>query len=694
MIGGNKQLVTTSNIDGFKSRLLNLAQNGLWSELEEEVVSFQLDGSPISVFSDGIWDFTPYKVGTESTLLNFQFPGGAIYPQLVRELKVVALAYVYHSRRTYRIGSIRGKIDCLKRLIIALFQAETFSLDGLTIENLKSLIKNGQYSPRELDIGPINNLNDLGDFLPFEVNFSERLTLRKLRVTQLQREQHPVIPLRVYLSALSSYTDEVRHWHPYKEQLEQAVQTAFEYEQYQANRMLKLLRNGQCGVSQVFNNADKRYFKFISELKKHKVPLVDHGTMELWDALWDKCEPQIRTDFYEPFPVVQIGNKQFTSHSEIKVFCRKLDTKCRYLILCLSGMRSNELLQITPEFGAQVISLDGIDIHLFHTRQQKITPGYQGHNDVYVTTRIGHIAFELLNALNRPVRRWLQANGQKGWLLNSLKRFRLPVSISSSSNVLNSLTSLFSKENNSFSIELNSDDIEMLRRSDPEKTFNIGDRWHLTPHQLRRSLAYYLVGMQLADYPQLKQQFSHYSIAMTMYYARNASSFGKMYHDLELEKVRQQARLYSDLASKAMHGVKLGGGQGKNMFSERFTDRDISPAYFEKEIKSGRKHIHALAPGMYCINHTCSMRIGIDLSECTDCDWSIIESAAYAKAARQESIHILEALKLRNELSADIAAFHSVRIRAAEKVMADMELEFEQYQPPAYASDWLISSTV
>lgn len=88
------------------------------------------------------------------------------------------------------------------------------------------------------------------------------------------------------------------------------------------------------------------------------------------------------------------------------------------------------------------------------------------------------------------------------------------------------------------------------------------------------------------------------------------------------------------------------------------------------------------------------MRIGIDLSECTDCDWSIIESAAYAKAARQESIHILETLKLRNELSADIAAFHSVRIRAAEKVMADMELDFEQYQPPAYASDWLISSTV
>ncbi|MBF4279790.1 site-specific integrase, partial [Vibrio anguillarum] len=110
--------------------------------------------------------------------------------------------------------------------------------------------------------------------------------------------------------------------------------------------------------------------------------------------------------------------------------------------------------------------------------------------------------------------------------------FRTPISVNSSTRVLHSLSKLFfSTQEEQLSVVLNSDDIEMLRRSDPEKTFNIGERWHLTPHQLRRSLAYYLVGMQLADYPQLKQQFSHYSIAMTMYYARNASSFRKMYHD-------------------------------------------------------------------------------------------------------------------------------------------------------------------
>lgn len=694
MISVNNQLATISSVEHFKDKLLYLAQHGLWNELEHETVSFQLDGTPISVFSDDTWDFTPFKVGTEISVLNFKFPNHTMPLRLVQELKVTALAYIYHSRYTYRINSIRSKIDSLKRLAIAVSQANLFTFDGLTIEILKTLTKKGDYKPREIDIGPINSFNDLADFLPFEVHFTERLTLRKLRISQPLKEQHPVIPLRIYLAALKAFTDEIQYWHSYKESLEYVVQAAFEYERNQASRLLKRLRNGQCGVSQVFNNADKKYVKFISELKKHKVPLIDYEESELWDTLWDACNPQIRTDFYESFPVKKVGNKSFGSHHEIKDFCRQLDTKCRYLVLCLSGMRSNELLQITPDFGAQVITLDGIDIHLFHTRQQKITLGYQGHNDVYVTTRTGHLAYELLNAINRPIRSWYKEQGRKGWFLNTFTHFRKPRSVHRSGHVLVSLAKLFAAQKLDFSVELNSDDIEMLRRSDPEKAFNIGDKWHLTPHQLRRSLAYYLVGMQLADYPQLKQQFSHYSIAMTMYYARNASSFRKMYHDLEKESVRQQARLYFNLTNKAKHGVKLGGGQGKNMFVESFTDRDISLAYFEKELKSGRKHIHALAPGMYCINQTCSMRIGIELSECTDCDWAIIESAAYAQAARLESIHILESLNSRRELSADIAAFHTVRIRAAEKIMIDMEVEFEQYQLPANTSDWLISSTV
>lgn len=690
MLDGNFQHDQNIELDEVKSRLLYLVTEELWDELEEEVVSFNFGGQPISIFAEDVWDFKPYRVGTEYTTLNFKFSDNYVAPSLLIELKSIALAFIYHSQYAYRINSVISKVNSLKRLAISLTKSGIETFDGLTIDCIRKLIKKDSYLPREVDLAPLNSLNDLSDYLPFKTNFVEKLTLKKLKVLQPDKEQHPVIPLRIYLAALDTYTNTVQYWHSFKKQLEQAIQDAIDYEHNQIRRMLKRLRNKECGVGQVFNNNDKKYHEFVSKLNKHQVPIADYEGNPKWDTIWRDVQPQVRTDFFEKFVPRKIGNKTFDSHRELKSFCLHLDRVCRYLVLCLSGMRSNELLQITPDSGAQVITLDGIDIHLFHTKQQKITLGYQGYDDVYVTTKNGHLAYELLNSLNRPVRNWLGCKNQKTWLLNNLQHFQQPKSINRSGNILQSLTRLFSSKKQEFSIELNSSDVEMLRRSDPEKEFNIGDKWHLTPHQLRRSLAYYLIGMQLADYPQLKQQFSHYSIAMTMYYARNASSFQKMFHDLEKEKVRQQVQLYSRLAGKAYSGEKLGGGQGKNMYSESYIDRDISSKYYEKEIKSGRKHIHALAPGMYCINNTCSMRIGIEIGECVDCDWAVIESGAYAQAVRQESINILEGLQSKGQLTADIIAFQEVRIRSAEKILNDLDISYIPYQ----SSEWLITSTI
>ncbi|MFT4060462.1 MAG: hypothetical protein QM652_13045 [Legionella sp.] len=666
--------------DEFKENLLDLTKKQNWIGLDNTSISCDFNRSSITKFKDEVWDFRIYKVGTETTLINFGFKENDISPQLIRELKTVALAYIFHSRHAYRISTVRLKIDCLKKLVRALNQEKIFTFNGLNINHIKKLIKKEIYTPLEIDLAPLNSLSDLADFLPFSVSLEERLTLKKLRVKQPSKEQHPVIPFRIYLSALQTYISEIQYWHQYKDQLEHAVKIAFEYEREQSDKLIKKLRHGKCDIGQIFNKSDKNFQNFTSALKKFNVPLIDYEKSETWNKLWDKHFPHIRTDYYEKFPAIKIENEYFDSPNKIKNFCRNLDTRCRYVVLCLSGMRSNELLQIVPEIGAQVITLDGVDIHIFHTKQQKITLGYQGHDDVYVTTKNGHLAYDLLNALNSPIRQWHKDNGLKPWFLNTFTHFRQPRSVHRSGHVLISLNKLFTLKNQKFSVELDANDIEMLRRSDPEKTFSIGDKWNLTPHQLRRSLAYYLVGMHLADYPQLKQQFSHYSIAMTMYYSRNSSSFSKMYSDLEQEKIRQQANLLSNISLKAKLGHNLGGGYGKFLYQQDFNDRDMSSKYFEKEIKSGRKHIHAIAPGMYCINRACSMRIGIEFPECVDCDWSIIESTAYAQAVRQESINILEVLSIEGQLSDDIYEFHKIRIQAAEKIMQSMNLNFEPYK--------------
>lgn len=98
---------------------------------------------------------------------------------------------------------------------------------------------------------------------------------------------------------------------------------------------------------------------------------------------------------------------------------------------------------------------------------------------------------------------------------------------------------------------LTSDDLIDLKISDPNLSFNAGEIYKFSGHQLRRSFAYYLIGYELCAFPQLKQQFSHVSMAMTRHYAKNASKFQKirkeeqnLAHALDDERINQKAQVY------------------------------------------------------------------------------------------------------------------------------------------------------
>jgi integrase len=73
------------------------------------------------------------------------------------------------------------------------------------------------------------------------------------------------------------------------------------------------------------------------------------------------------------------------------------------------------------------------------------------------------------------------------------------------------------------------DDLLELERIDPhrawrsEPRFQIGQRWHFTPHQLRRSLALYAQRSGLVSLPSLKRQLHHITAEMSLYYARGSA---------------------------------------------------------------------------------------------------------------------------------------------------------------------------
>ena len=158
MLDGNFQHDQNTGLDDVKSRLLYLVTEKLWDELEEEVVSHNFDGQPISLFAEEVWDFEPYRVGTEYTTLNFKLTENEIAPSLLIELKSIALAFIYHSQYAYRINSVISKVNSLKRLAVSLTENGIETFDGLTIDCIKNLIKINSYLPREIDLSPLNSL--------------------------------------------------------------------------------------------------------------------------------------------------------------------------------------------------------------------------------------------------------------------------------------------------------------------------------------------------------------------------------------------------------------------------------------------------------------------------------------------------------------------------------------------------------
>lgn len=85
------------------------------------------------------------------------------------------------------------------------------------------------------------------------------------------------------------------------------------------------------------------------------------------------------------------------------------------------------------------------------------------------------------------------------------------------------------------------------------------------------------------------------------------------------------------------------------------------------------QHLHAIAPGMYCTNTQCSMRINIDLSECVDCEYDFIENAVYAESSRMDAMRNVEFLKENNELNSSSATKYFMQVKAAEAIMDDFD---------------------
>ncbi|WMB75073.1 integrase [Shewanella oncorhynchi] len=703
--------------DYLQQELLPALLRGDWEELDKMVV-YQ-DQKKTILFGEDIWAFrySDYKgSGIANLIFNIepkQEENVIVLHQkgrhMLNQMKCVALAEMWFSVKHTELASINNKKNSLRKDIAQLIKRGINSFEELNQGYLEILVSEGWYDiSRSYCFIGLNNLVHLKGLLPFKVNFSHQ-THKIHNVSSDAQNGKVVIPPRIYFAALKEYSEDIVKAYGLRDEIEQAVEQMISLYENELERKILRIRKGY--GHKPSDSYVKSWEQFTQALNKNGITLVDKGEDPRWMQIFTSIQPriQISGERLRSFRA-HIGNTCY-GWGDFRRYLRSLNTESSWLCLTLSGMRVDELYKISPVYGAQRMTFNknGCEsetgketIYFLTTRQSKITLSSQTKNDTFVTTQAGWKAFHMLNAINTPYRKRFEKKYNHRMFAN-LKDIAFPNPIGKSA-LHTVINTTFNRDK--FDFTLTAEDMAYLQTSDPAQTsFNQGDKFHFSPHQTRRTLAYYLIGYELCSFPALKQQFSHLSMAMTRWYARNAYSFEKLYSEIQKERVTQQAEIFARIYQKMANGKRIAGGkgqaavaeisrQGESYFEDGLSKRKLSIDYWIDRLTNGKEHLHAIAPGMYCTNTQCSMRINIDLSECVDCEYDFIENAVYAESSRMDAMRNIEFLKENNELNSSSATKYLMQVKAAEAIMDDLGFKYEKYEIAEDVLNLVIDTTM
>ncbi|CAK3521922.1 Integrase [Vibrio crassostreae] len=695
--------------DYLQDVLLPALLRGDWNELDKMII-YQ-DSKTTIYFGEDCWDYRKtelrdvrfsFKVESEEdTAVNImRFKRDDL--TLKNQIKCVVLARMYFTTEKVKMDSIRNHLWPILNHAKSMLDRNVDSFEALTIDSLKDLIDDGMDFSDAFALSSLNSIFNAQEVLPFCVNYTQ-LTRKLLKLDELKHEQHCVIPPRIYFAALNDFSADIEAAYANRDEIEKAVEYMVTCEQKALKESIYKIRHGEAFSVHL---SLKSNVEFFEALEAKGVEIADGGTDKRWMAIYKKMQPTLgignRLDDFQ----VKIGETKY-NWADLRRYLRDLNCKAAWLCMALSGMRRDELYRMHPNFGAQKLTFNvdrddtkeetkkgtkkGIGketIYFLTTRQSKITMNSQTKDDVFVTTINGFKAFYVLSAIHTPLRSYFPKK-QSHRMFATLTSTKFPSAIGKEG--LGAGIKIYFNKRHGFDLTLTSNDMKYLDVSDDtQERFVEGSNFHFTNHQLRRSLAFYLIGYELCSFPALKQQFGHFSMAMTRWYARNANSYKTFWNEVQDERISQQADIYVRIFEKMANGERVAGGKGKtylktiakegeNYFEDGVNKRLLSRQYWIEKLRDGDEHLHAVAVGMYCSNDDCSMRLNIDLTECTDCEWDYIENVVYAEGARMDAMRNLNLLIEYNDLNSSSATKYYMQIKAAERIMTDLNFVFTPY---------------
>ncbi|GLS89079.1 hypothetical protein GCM10007916_01460 [Psychromonas marina] len=692
---------------------------GNWDQFEELDIGFDQTGQSLGKIGDNeAWKkLQPFfePEATKNNALDFSLDGKIIERNLQNELKSLILKMMWISPKYHSYDSIYKTLTVLKKLVNPLISEGVNSLSHVNFDNLERWIIEGATDidfRRGGSYGPINKLFIEKNGLPFSVKLTSTLNHSDFKLTLKEQNQYPVIPLRLYYRALCEAESLINYLFSIRDKIE-AISTYlvnFQDNIYKGyakylHQGIRKRKNGEYiwrlsnanRLDKVRNQVFKeKFLGLTSPTEKQIIALIQEYQISVNPSFYDVCYPNRE---------ITLASNKINTAQQAQTVLSKYSGGCIWTLLAKSGMRGDEIAQLHTTDGCILEVISNQKIYILNADLSKTVKGSQSTQDEFVTTELGMKAYEILQSIYRPLRNnYPESKKFFRMLENGFGEIsKKSIARQAKKWFYNTLAS---------ELTLTNQDIKDLKISEPEKTFKLGEKYEFSCHQLRRSFAYYLIGYELLSFPQLKQQFSHISLAMTRHYAKNASKFQKLRKKkgknknlctaIDDERVQQKAQIYLNIYHRLANKERVAGGKGKafakrrterndnNLFTDKTNNDTLTLEYWENIVRNGQRHIHVVAPGIFCTSANCSLRTQVNLIECVDCNNDYIVDAVYAEAMRKEAEEHMYYDITYNELTPQTASELYIKITAAERIMDDLGVDYESVELPQEVQDMLI----
>ena len=715
----NKLLKAQENVGPHANYLMDVLkpaiERGDWDELENIDIGFTVTGQSIGkIGDDEAWrKLQPYfdPKPKQSLTIDFTLDGKVIERNLKNQLKTLLLKMMWLSPHHHSFNTFRDALSDLKKVIAPLLNEGFNTMSALNFDRLETWVITGFTDidfEREQVYNGLNRLYKEARGLPFEVNLTKKLNASDFGLVIKEPEQYTVIPQRLYYLGLQKSEALINEAYALRDELGQLAEyiatyfnKAYEgYAKYLVSNESRL-KNGK--IRWYLAKSGKENKKCTLAFQQAFAALHSPNEEEAL-ALIRLHKPKIHSDYIGKLHTehkLTIGTWTISNLKEARSFFKTLNGGCLWGLMARTGMRADEMYDLNTAQGCTTEIIKRQEIHVIHANLSKTAKGSQSKQDEFVTTEIGMKAYEVLQALHTPLRKRHPSSQ------SFFHKIRQDFSKITKAQIGKHSQDWF-KNAMREELALTNEDIVDLKTSDPNLSFEVGSDYAFTGHQLRRSFAYYLIGYELCSFPQLKQQFSHVSMAMTRHYAKNASKLQKtrqkkktLANEIDEERIDQKARIYLSIYQKLANKERVAGGKGKefaknmmktnrNFFKDKVDNDMLSLSYWKKQIRAQNRHIHAVAPGVYCTSTTCGLRTLVNLIECVDCKNDYIVDAVFAEAKRKEAeIHMLYDIE-NDELTPQTASESYIKVQAAERIMDDLGIDYEPVIFPDEVTNLLI----